>query len=103
MDTGVTNVRVTNLFTIDPVGAASTYGFTKSPNIENWANVMARPDKMQESDYVALAGRALMDWTGIQGADYNLTTNRHHYDFKGMMRYSNSLNAINQSYNRWRQ
>lgn len=98
LDTGVTNVRVTNLITIDPVGAASSYGFTKSPNIENWANVMADPATMDRSDYVALAGRVTMDWTNTQGADYNLTTDRHHYDFEGMMQDSNALNALNESY-----
>jgi uncharacterized protein RhaS with RHS repeats len=93
-----TELHITNLISIDPVGSAPGNG-SRPSNVGAWANVTASPANRNFSDTVASAGRAALGTTNTSGADISLTSRSSHGDFSSMMSQINAPQAINSSYN----
>src|SRR5690606_1833017 len=90
-----TEVKITNLVTIDPVGSAGDGA--KPSNVEAWTNVQADPSDRNRSDTVASLGRALLGSTATSGAvSQTLTTS--HGNFPSMMSKSGAQEKVDASY-----
>ena len=90
------SAQVTNLITIDPVGASD--GGSKPSNVSTWTNVTASPSQANSSDVVAYAGRRLEGTTDTSGADTSQSSSANHGSFPRMMSEANALQKIESSY-----
>ena len=91
------NVTVTNLITIDPVGEQAGNG-AKPANTGNWVNVTASPATRDSSDSVASAGRTWFGTTNTSGATTSQTSTAHHGYFRTMMSEVKAQDTIDNSY-----
>ncbi len=91
-----TELKITNLISIDPVGSAGSG--SKPSNVDVWANIVAEPSNRDWSDTVASAGRIAFGTTNITGADISRVSPANHGQFATMMSESNALQAIDLSY-----
>ncbi|MGY1410779.1 RHS repeat-associated core domain-containing protein [Luteimonas sp. A611] len=92
------SVEITNLVTIDPVGASGDG--SKPANVSNWTNVLAQPTAGagNSSDAVAYLGRRMLGVTDTSGADVNKTSGAAHGDFRKMMGDAEAPQKIDSSY-----
>lgn len=90
-----TEVKITNLVIIDPVGGVGDGA--KSSNVETWTNVLAAPSDRNSSDTVASAGRMFLGTTETSGAS-SQTLNTSHGEFPSMMSDSGAQKKVDASY-----
>ncbi len=90
-----TEVKITNLVTIDPVGSAGNGA--KPSNVEAWTNVQAAPSNRNRSDTVASLGRAFLGSTSTSGAESQTMTTSHG-NFPSMMSKSGAQEKVDASY-----
>ena len=89
-------VKITNLITIDPVGAAGNG--SKPANVSTWLSVTASPSKRNQSDVVASLGRSILGATLTGGADTNLKSTANHAEFGTMMNELGAEKVVDSSY-----
>jgi len=91
-----TDIKITNLVTIDPVGGTGDVGTL--PNVTAWANVNSNPTSYDFSDFVADTGNTIWPDSDVSGAGISLNSNLSHGNFGGMMDQINAPQAIDRSY-----